>query len=209
MHFKWISFACLLYRVVCGIGVTFIQPVYYSSLFSHERIYGYPNDFERFVSVYSIFICRSCNVHQIFGLIPWLCLMYFHPSAYFFYVNRIREILFNTAHISSPVHNFCWNLFLVHYWIRMDFQYAKDLLWLQQSNYLKGWLLVPFIWFLQLFWKRRVLRWGRRVRGWFCKVKFVGHGVVGWARWITHIPLIFLYFPFFLFFIYLFFKKNK
>lgn len=34
--------------VVCGIGVTFIQPVYYSSLFSHKRIYGYPNDFERF-----------------------------------------------------------------------------------------------------------------------------------------------------------------
>ncbi|XP_075475678.1 putative starch synthase 4, chloroplastic/amyloplastic isoform X2 [Primulina tabacum] len=34
--------------VVYGIGVTFIQPVYYSSLFSHERIYGYPNDFERF-----------------------------------------------------------------------------------------------------------------------------------------------------------------
>ncbi|KZV35636.1 starch synthase V precursor [Dorcoceras hygrometricum] len=34
--------------VVCGIGVTFIQPVYYSSLFSQEKVYGYPNDFERF-----------------------------------------------------------------------------------------------------------------------------------------------------------------
>ncbi|KAL3813735.1 hypothetical protein ACJIZ3_015003 [Penstemon smallii] len=34
--------------VVYGIGVTFIQPVYYSSLFSHERVYGCSNDFERF-----------------------------------------------------------------------------------------------------------------------------------------------------------------
>ncbi|KAK4416389.1 putative starch synthase 4, chloroplastic/amyloplastic [Sesamum alatum] len=34
--------------VVYGIGVTFIQPVYYSSLFSHDKVYGYSNDFERF-----------------------------------------------------------------------------------------------------------------------------------------------------------------
>ncbi|KAJ9564133.1 hypothetical protein OSB04_000099, partial [Centaurea solstitialis] len=34
--------------VVNGIGVTFIQPVYYSSFFSSEKIYGYSNDFERF-----------------------------------------------------------------------------------------------------------------------------------------------------------------
>ncbi|KAL3526942.1 hypothetical protein ACH5RR_011598 [Cinchona calisaya] len=34
--------------VVCGIGVTFVQPVYYSSFFSHEGVYGYGNDFERF-----------------------------------------------------------------------------------------------------------------------------------------------------------------
>ncbi|KAK4393532.1 putative starch synthase 4, chloroplastic/amyloplastic [Sesamum angolense] len=34
--------------VVYGIGVTFIQPVHYSSLFSHDKVYGYSNDFERF-----------------------------------------------------------------------------------------------------------------------------------------------------------------
>lgn len=34
--------------VVYGIGVTFIQPIDYSSFFSQERVYGYPNDFERF-----------------------------------------------------------------------------------------------------------------------------------------------------------------
>ncbi|KAM0057773.1 putative starch synthase, catalytic domain-containing protein [Helianthus debilis subsp. tardiflorus] len=34
--------------VVNGIGATFIQPVYYSSFFNTENIYGYPNDFERF-----------------------------------------------------------------------------------------------------------------------------------------------------------------
>ncbi|XAR51436.1 hypothetical protein NMG60_11006067 [Bertholletia excelsa] len=34
--------------VVYGIGVTFIQPVHYASLFSQERVYGYSNDFERF-----------------------------------------------------------------------------------------------------------------------------------------------------------------
>ncbi|CAH2049742.1 unnamed protein product [Thlaspi arvense] len=33
--------------VVYGIGVTFIQPVHYASLFSQERVYGYSNDFER------------------------------------------------------------------------------------------------------------------------------------------------------------------
>lgn len=41
-------------RVVYGIGVTFVQPVYYSSFFSRERIYGYGNDFERFVDSYFI-----------------------------------------------------------------------------------------------------------------------------------------------------------
>ncbi|XP_028074867.1 probable starch synthase 4, chloroplastic/amyloplastic isoform X2 [Camellia sinensis] len=34
--------------VVYGIGITFIQPIYYSSFFSLERVYGYSNDFERF-----------------------------------------------------------------------------------------------------------------------------------------------------------------
>lgn len=34
--------------VVYGIGVTFIEPLYYSSFFSRENIYGYSNDFERF-----------------------------------------------------------------------------------------------------------------------------------------------------------------
>uniref|UniRef100_A0A7N0USB8 starch synthase n=1 Tax=Kalanchoe fedtschenkoi TaxID=63787 RepID=A0A7N0USB8_KALFE len=34
--------------VVCGVGVTFIQPVKYSSFFDRERIYGYADDFERF-----------------------------------------------------------------------------------------------------------------------------------------------------------------
>ncbi|KAG8384202.1 hypothetical protein BUALT_Bualt04G0093500 [Buddleja alternifolia] len=34
--------------VVYGIAVTFIQPIYYSSLFSQDRVYGYSNDFERF-----------------------------------------------------------------------------------------------------------------------------------------------------------------
>nr|GMC68009.1 probable starch synthase 4, chloroplastic/amyloplastic isoform X2 [Ipomoea batatas] len=34
--------------VVYGIGVILIQPVDHSSFFSHERVYGYNNDFERF-----------------------------------------------------------------------------------------------------------------------------------------------------------------
>ncbi|KAI3451863.1 hypothetical protein Pfo_008528 [Paulownia fortunei] len=34
--------------VVYGIGVTFIEPVYYSSFFNHDKVYGYSNDFERF-----------------------------------------------------------------------------------------------------------------------------------------------------------------
>ncbi|KAL5143180.1 putative starch synthase 4, chloroplastic/amyloplastic [Glycine soja] len=33
--------------VVFGIGVTLIEPKYYSSFFSREMIYGYPDDFER------------------------------------------------------------------------------------------------------------------------------------------------------------------
>ncbi|KAL8044692.1 hypothetical protein ABFS82_08G063100 [Erythranthe guttata] len=33
---------------VYGIGVTFIEPVYYSSFFSQDKVYGYSNDFERF-----------------------------------------------------------------------------------------------------------------------------------------------------------------
>ncbi|PON97124.1 Starch synthase, catalytic domain containing protein [Trema orientale] len=35
--------------VVSGIGVTLIEPQYYSSFFSRERIYGYSDDFERLV----------------------------------------------------------------------------------------------------------------------------------------------------------------
>ncbi|XP_024027043.1 probable starch synthase 4, chloroplastic/amyloplastic [Morus notabilis] len=34
--------------VVYGIGVTLIEPKYYSSFFNRERVYGYPDDFERF-----------------------------------------------------------------------------------------------------------------------------------------------------------------
>ncbi|XP_021655262.2 probable starch synthase 4, chloroplastic/amyloplastic isoform X7 [Hevea brasiliensis] len=34
--------------VVNGIGVTFIQPLYYSSFFNREKVYGYSDDFERF-----------------------------------------------------------------------------------------------------------------------------------------------------------------
>ncbi|GMH25275.1 hypothetical protein Nepgr_027118 [Nepenthes gracilis] len=34
--------------VVCGIGVTFIHPIYYSSFFNRERVYGYSDDFDRF-----------------------------------------------------------------------------------------------------------------------------------------------------------------
>uniref|UniRef100_A0A3Q7FB03 starch synthase n=1 Tax=Solanum lycopersicum TaxID=4081 RepID=A0A3Q7FB03_SOLLC len=34
--------------VVCGIGVTFVEPLYYSAFFGCENIYGYSNDFERF-----------------------------------------------------------------------------------------------------------------------------------------------------------------
>lgn len=34
--------------VLYGIGVTFIQPVQYSSFFDRDMIYGYPDDFERF-----------------------------------------------------------------------------------------------------------------------------------------------------------------
>ncbi|KAJ4965431.1 hypothetical protein NE237_017280 [Protea cynaroides] len=34
--------------VVDGIGITLIEPVSHSALFNRERIYGYPDDFERF-----------------------------------------------------------------------------------------------------------------------------------------------------------------
>ncbi|KAH9712524.1 glyco-transf 5 domain-containing protein [Citrus sinensis] len=34
--------------VVSGIGVTFIQPLHYSSFFNRESVYGYSDDFERF-----------------------------------------------------------------------------------------------------------------------------------------------------------------
>lgn len=45
-----VTLCSLLYRVVYGIGVTFIEPLYYSSFFSREKVYGYSNDFERFVN---------------------------------------------------------------------------------------------------------------------------------------------------------------
>ncbi|XP_011657923.1 probable starch synthase 4, chloroplastic/amyloplastic isoform X3 [Cucumis sativus] len=35
--------------VVRGIGVTFIQPLYYSSFFNREKAHGYSDDFERFM----------------------------------------------------------------------------------------------------------------------------------------------------------------
>ncbi|XP_048500591.1 probable starch synthase 4, chloroplastic/amyloplastic isoform X4 [Beta vulgaris subsp. vulgaris] len=34
--------------VVYGIGVTFLEPLYYSSLFNREMVYGYSDEFERF-----------------------------------------------------------------------------------------------------------------------------------------------------------------
>ncbi|XP_019056272.1 PREDICTED: probable starch synthase 4, chloroplastic/amyloplastic isoform X3 [Tarenaya hassleriana] len=34
--------------VVCGIGVTLVQPLYYSSFFSRDKVYGYSDDFDRF-----------------------------------------------------------------------------------------------------------------------------------------------------------------
>ncbi|XP_006280375.2 probable starch synthase 4, chloroplastic/amyloplastic [Capsella rubella] len=34
--------------VVSGIGVTLIQPLYYSSMFSRDKVYGYTDDFDRF-----------------------------------------------------------------------------------------------------------------------------------------------------------------
>ncbi|KAI3423137.1 Glyco_transf_5 domain-containing protein [Psidium guajava] len=34
--------------IVCGIGVTLIEPIFFSSFFSREKIYGYSDDFERF-----------------------------------------------------------------------------------------------------------------------------------------------------------------
>ncbi|KAL4609848.1 hypothetical protein ACB092_08G010400 [Castanea dentata] len=34
--------------VVSGIGVSFIEPLYYSSFFKREKVYGYLDDFERF-----------------------------------------------------------------------------------------------------------------------------------------------------------------
>lgn len=47
--FFFLCFECFVHRVVYGIGVTFIEPVYYSSFFSHDKVYGYSNDFERLV----------------------------------------------------------------------------------------------------------------------------------------------------------------
>ncbi|KAH9664155.1 glyco-transf 5 domain-containing protein [Citrus sinensis] len=45
-----VSFFSVLGRgsVVSGIGVTFIQPLHYSSFFNRESVYGYSDDFERF-----------------------------------------------------------------------------------------------------------------------------------------------------------------
>ncbi|XP_052725754.1 probable starch synthase 4, chloroplastic/amyloplastic isoform X2 [Vigna angularis] len=40
--------------VVYGIGVTLIEPKYFSSFFNREMIYGYPDDFERFS-----YFCRA------------------------------------------------------------------------------------------------------------------------------------------------------
>lgn len=39
-------FSC---RIVCGIGVTLIEPIFFLSFFSREKIYGYSDDFERSV----------------------------------------------------------------------------------------------------------------------------------------------------------------
>lgn len=45
-----LTFWCSSSSVVHGIGVTFIQPSDYSSFFSRDCVYGYPDDFERWVT---------------------------------------------------------------------------------------------------------------------------------------------------------------
>ncbi|KAF7829238.1 putative starch synthase 4, chloroplastic/amyloplastic isoform X1 [Senna tora] len=47
--------------VVYGIGVTLIEPLQYSSFFSREMIYGYPDDFERQVKLFSYFSRASLD----------------------------------------------------------------------------------------------------------------------------------------------------
>lgn len=50
--------SCLC-RVVSGIGVTLIQPVYYSSMFSRDKEYGYPDDFDRSVLQFDVIELES------------------------------------------------------------------------------------------------------------------------------------------------------
>lgn len=41
------------YSVVYGIGVTLIEPKDYASFFNREKVYGYSDDFERSVYMFS------------------------------------------------------------------------------------------------------------------------------------------------------------
>lgn len=50
-------------RVVSGIGVTLIQPLYYVSMFSRDKVYGYPDDVDRYVRMRSNFYSISFILH--------------------------------------------------------------------------------------------------------------------------------------------------
>lgn len=55
--YNQLTFSCSLSSVVSGIGVTFIQPLHYSSFFNRESVYGYSDDFERFVKLFLYLFC--------------------------------------------------------------------------------------------------------------------------------------------------------
>ncbi|XWS41702.1 hypothetical protein CRYUN_Cryun17cG0105400 [Craigia yunnanensis] len=60
--------------VVYGIGVTFIQPLYFSSFFSRDRIYDYPDDFERFTYFSRVsldYIAKSGKQPDVLHLHNW------------------------------------------------------------------------------------------------------------------------------------------
>jgi hypothetical protein len=58
--------------VVSGIGVTLIQPVYYSSMFSRDKVYGYQDDFDRSVLQFDIVELESTFV---FRLVWFICVI--------------------------------------------------------------------------------------------------------------------------------------
>ena len=67
--------------VVSGIGVSFIEPLYYSSFFSREKVYGYSDDFERLVAnfynffilylVYNLIVGILLYTSHVFGCAPF------------------------------------------------------------------------------------------------------------------------------------------